>query len=232
MAPSVVGSPTGTADTSGDSFTAALPAGVTAGELLLLFMAHDLTSNISQSSGPTFTRIDDGETGLGLQIAGGNIWARIASGGEANPVFSSSVGAEDVAVVALRVSGHGVSDVTTDITVGTPATGASTSPDPGNCNPGVAQDYLWIAYFIADDDDNAATWWPTNYTAALQQESANSTSSCMVGVAYRQLNASSEDTGAFTMSASEDWRAVTIAIPPAAAPARDPGRLSLLGVGG
>ena len=59
--PSVVGTPVGTADTSSTSFTVALPSGIVAGELLLIFMAHDGVGTITQSSGPTFTQIDTGQ---------------------------------------------------------------------------------------------------------------------------------------------------------------------------
>lgn len=211
--PSVVGTPVGTADTSSTSFTVALPSGIVAGELLLIFMAHDengTSSTITQSSGPTFTQIDNAANGT---VVRGQIWARLATGGEGNPVFSST-NSQDVACVAVRVQNHGVTDVSTDIVKGTAATGADAAPDPPNCNPGTAQDFLWLEYFAADDDDDTATYWSTNYSAVLQQQSASSTSSCLVAVASRQLNASSENPGVMAMAAVEEWVAQTIAIKP------------------
>jgi hypothetical protein len=211
--PSVAGTPAGTSDTSSTSFTVALPAGIVAGELLLIFMAHDengVLSTITQSSGPTFTQIDNAVNGT---VVRGQIWARLATGGEANPVFSST-NSQDVACVAIRVQNHGVTDVSTDIVKGTAATGADAAPDPPNCNPGTVQDFLWLEYFAADDDDDTATYWSANYSAVLQQQSASSTSSCLCAVASRQLNASSENPGVMAMAATEEWVAQTIAIKP------------------
>mgnify|MGYP001613681230 CR=1 FL=1 len=208
--PSVVGTPVGTADTSSASFTVALPAGIVAGELLLIFIAHDGVGTITQSSGPTFTKIDTAVNGTLVQ---GEIWGRIATGGEGSPVFAST-NSQDVACVSARVQNHGVTDIATDITKGTAATGADASPNPPNCNPGTVQDFLWLEFFAADDDDDTATYWSTGYSAVLQQQSASSTSSCLVAVASLQSNASSENPGVMAMAAVEEWVAQTIAIKP------------------
>ena len=208
--PSVAGTPVGTADTSSTSFTVALPSGIVAGELLFIFMAGDGIGLVTQSSGPTFTQIDTAVNGIAVQ---GECWARLATGGEGNPVFSN-VNSQDVACVAIRVTAHGVTDVATDITKGTAATGADAAPNPPNCNPGSVKDFLWLEYFAADDDDDTATYESANYTQVLQQQSASSTSSCLVAVASRQLAASSENPGVMAMAASEEWVAQTIAIRP------------------
>jgi len=208
--PSVVGTPAGTADTSSTSYTVALPAGIVAGELLVIFMAFDGVGTVTQSSGSTFTRIDTAVNGTACQE---EIWVRLATGGESSPVFSNT-NSQDVACVAIRVQNHGVTDVTTDITKGTAATGADAAPDPPNCNPGTVQDFLWLECFAADDDDDTVPFESANYTAVLQQQSASSTSSCLVAVASRQLNASSENPGVMAMAAVEEWVAQTIAIKP------------------
>lgn len=199
----------GTTSASGRAIN--LPSGVTAGDLLLAFAAND--TSVSWSATGTWTQIDNGANGTAVQ---GAIWARIATG-DSNDNLTITGEANDIAVVAVRVTGHGVSDVSTDIKVGTAATGSSAGPNPPSLNAGSSAEWLWIAAFAADDDDNTGTWWPTNYTAILQAESAQSTSSCMVGVAYREVEASTEDPGTFAMAATEEWRAQTIAIPPAAA---------------
>lgn len=208
--PSVAGTPVGTADTTSAAFTVTLPSGIVAGELLLIFMAQDAVGTISQSSGSAFTRIDTAVNGANCK---GEIWARLATGGETNPVFAST-NSQDVACVAFRVQDHGVTDLATDIVKGTAATGADAAPNPPNCNPGTAQDFLWIEYFAADDDDDTVPFESANYTGILQLQSASSTTSCLVAVASRQLNASAQDPGVMAMAAVEEWVAQTIAIKP------------------
>lgn len=216
--PSIAGTAVGSVDTSVATFSVGHPAGMTAGELLLVFIAQNAFGTISWGAGGAeLTRIDTGVNGTTIK---GEIWARLLTGGEASSSTMSTSGAgagADVAAVSMRIQNHGVSNLATDIIIGTAATGNSSTPDPGNCNPGVARDWLWLASFASEDDDNTTPWGPANYTEILQQESAQTTSSCMMGVAYRQLNASAEDAGAFAMSAANLWRAITIAIPPAAA---------------
>ena len=65
-------------------------------------------------------------------------------------------------------------------------------PDPPNSNPGVADDYLWLAGFGADDDDDTATYWGTSYTGLFQVQRA-STAPCLLAVQYREVNASSQN---------------------------------------
>lgn len=191
------------------------------GNLLLLYWGGDTSQTVSQSSGPTFTAIDQGAAGT---IVEHDIFARILDNTEPTggwglqAVFTSEV--NDVALVWVLISGHGIdsnSTLTAQIKKGTAATdttGTSTAPNPPNLDTTQTRAWLWMASFSSDDDDNAASWWPANYTPLQQAESAQSTSSCMTGVAYRQLEASAENPGAFTMAAAEEWRAQTLAIPP------------------
>lgn len=207
----VQGTPTCTADTTSASFTVTLPTGVAAGEVLMLFMSLTTTGTVSQTSGG-FTQINTATNGTAVQ---GEVWAKIAAGGDANPVFSFSGSSDDVAIIAIRVNSHSVSNVSTDIYKGTAATGTDAAPNPPSLSPSPgSQDYLWIVYHAADDDDDTSAQ-PTNYTAThLHCQSANSTSSSETSVADRQLTQSTEDPGTFTIAASEEWVSNTFAIPP------------------
>lgn len=97
---------------------------------------------------------------------------------------------------------------------------ASSSVDPGSLTPsGGAKDWLWIAVdchgHILQTSRTISTY-PTNYTGITPaQNSAGGIGQSYVGSAYRQLNASSEDPGAFTLTGNiQFWYAVTIAVPP------------------
>ncbi len=206
--PSIAGTPALTQLTSANPGAVTLPSGIIAGELLLVFCAGDSSGTFTESGGSSWTLIDEGDNGTAVH---GGIFAKIAEGGD---TLSVQFEANDFAAVAIRVQNHGVSNVATDITKGTAATGADQYPNPPNCNPGVAKDYLWLEHFAADDDDNAATYWSSGWTGIGQAESAQSTSSCMSAVAGVQANAASGDPAVMAMSAIEEWRAQTIAIPP------------------
>ncbi|MCX8140041.1 MAG: hypothetical protein N3E46_10185 [Gemmataceae bacterium] len=80
---------------------------------------------------------------------------------------------------------------------------------------GGAQDYLWLA-IVGTEGTQTFTADPSGYTHVHTVSTTGSTAATngSVRVVSRQLNASSQDPGTFTMSASEDWTAVTIAIPP------------------
>jgi len=197
----------GTTSAGGKSIT--LPSGVAAGDLLMAFAANDTSVSWSASAG--WEKIDDGANGSAVQ---GACWAKIAAGSDTLTITGE---ANDIAVVTIRIPAaqHGVTDVTT-IAKGTAATGSSNAPNGPNCNPGTSGKWLWLTYYAADDDDNTALWWPVEGAPVAQVKSATGTSSCQVGVAYRWLEASSYDPSAFALSASEEWRAQTFAIPAAA----------------
>jgi hypothetical protein len=124
------------------------------------------------------------------------------------------------AYIVYRIDGA-ADPSTTPPTLGTVGTGTSTGPDPGNCNPGVANDYLWIAMFgSAGEEANDDTWCnnaPTNFSN-LKQRTCGTVGVNLGGIiasAEYALNASSLDAGAFNTDGSNAWRAYTIAIHPA-----------------
>jgi len=68
---------------------------------------------------------------------------------------------------------------------------------------------------VAHCDERAVTGYPVNYTDGFQTNFGDFHPS--VGSARRELTASSEDPGTFTLSANRGWVAATVAIRPAAA---------------
>jgi len=102
-----------------------------------------------------------------------------------------------------------------------PGGGTSTTPNPPNLNPAIYEwadtDTLWIALFLLTQGNRTVSAIPTNYTD-LGYAGAGTTSGVAIGAAYRQLNASSEDPGPWTISASTDWGAWTFGIRSADSP--------------
>lgn len=103
----------------------------------------------------------------------------------------------------------------------TVATGTSTAPNATTCTPtGGAKDYLWLTFTGREGEATVPPTYPTNYT--VSQLTATSGTAGSVGTNVRvsgavrtNLNAASEDAGAWAFSASDDWTAYTIAFHPA-----------------
>jgi hypothetical protein len=199
------------------SGTVNLPA-VSSGDLLVICCGADQTPTLTFPGSPAWQTITlPNDTG----IAAGAVYRIIdgtegwGSGGSIEVAISSG---NQFAAVAFRIPSSEY-DHDTPIVGNATISGDTTSqnPDPPLSNPGTAADYCFIEWFIADDDDDTATYWSTDFTGIAQIKSNTGTGTCLLAVAYRQLNASSLDPGTMAMAASEDHRVHTFAIKPAAA---------------
>jgi hypothetical protein len=94
------------------------------------------------------------------------------------------------------------------------ASGSSTTPNPNVLNVPIAQDYLWLAVYGADDDDDASAY-PASFTNGTYTEASASGTTCSMGSARRNENTNSQNPGTFTIAATEEWGAFTLAIAPA-----------------
>lgn len=89
------------------------------------------------------------------------------------------------------------------------------NPNSAELTPtGGAQDYYWITCY-GQRDDGPVTVYPTDYINTGEERTDTASGSYHMAWADRELNASSEDPGAFTATVAADWSAVTIAIAPA-----------------
>jgi ACT domain-containing protein len=199
------------ASTNGTTLSGGVALNMPSGsdELLIAFTGNDApgTTNMGMSG---WTEIFAGAyTGDVIKF---KIFAKLASGTDSGTLTGAS---QDYVARVLRIGNHGVSNIATDIKVGTVNSGSSAAPDATSLDAGSTKKWLWIAANVSDDDDNTTPYAPTNYTADAQVESAQSTSSCMLQVAYRKNETQTENPGAFALAATEEWLAVVIAIPPA-----------------
>jgi hypothetical protein len=182
-----------------------LPSGISAGDLLII------TIQVPQGVPQTITW-PSGWTQLYNQANGGNnvqgaAAYRVADGSEGSTMTITLSGSSTVASVAFRITGH---DSAIAPQAGTVATGTSSTPNPPSLTPtGGAKDYLWIVCCASDTADVTAA--PTNYSNFTQPGALPD-----IGTAERLLNAASEDPGTFTIAASDEWVANTIAVHPAA----------------
>lgn len=180
-----------------------LPSGITSGDLLLLFVNTRGASTVTLSlSGwtPLFTPTQASTTNTAYGFY------RFADGTEGSTIggtFSSSVGSSSI---GYRFSGASA------VFAGTPATANSANPNPPSLAPGVGSlDFYWLALGFVGERNVTAN--PANYANLLDSGRVNNQPG-VFGV-DRQLNASSEDPGAYTLSAGLNWVAQTVAIRPA-----------------
>lgn len=125
---------------SGVSMT--MPTGIVAGELLLAFVSCDLNDTMAATG---WTDIQQAGNGTANRHA---IFAKIAAGSDTITVTGNS-GADYVCHV-LRIDGHGVSDVSTDIIVPAASTGNDSGPDIGANATGTQLDYLHLMHVATD----------------------------------------------------------------------------------
>jgi hypothetical protein len=192
-----------------------LPTGIAAGNLLVIILDKG-SSSATFNALAGWTEIVDENLGNGITV-----WARQATGSEGSTVeFTSSAGTRS-ASLAYRITGA-IALATQAPELSTVATGTSVNPNATTCTPtGGAKDYLWITFFgmagEQADDDTVVTTFPTNYTDNQLEKTCGVVGTNlggMIGAASRNLNAASEDAGAFTAVDNAAWRAYTLAVHP------------------
>lgn len=152
-----------------------------------------------------------GWTALYNQAGGGNLRVcagiyKVASGSEGASVTVTWSRAVTIAAVAFQVSGYTGTPVD-----GTLATGSSTAPNPPSLTSGFGSvDTLWLA-IAGDMGGSLPSAIPANYSSVGTSTGTGPNPESYLAVASRNLNASSEDPGTFTISSAQ-WGANTVAI--------------------
>lgn len=200
------------------AFAVTLPAGVTAGDLLLAFAANDTTTTAwTASPGNGWTQLSDEVQGATHRLA---VYALIADGSDGLSIAATNNNDYSVAVVAITVGTHGVTNVLTDIVIPAAATNTTGNADPPSANGGSSKDWLAVAACACDftNAGDSVSAQPSTYTTGVLTKSAASTSSVGLGTAHKELSAATtEDPGVFT-NTSRPWIAKTLLIPPPAPP--------------
>lgn len=194
------------------SHTVNLPSGIASGDLLIIALAVDGNPTITWPSGWT-------QFGANVIPAAEHTLAtayRNANGTEgATTTVTTSVNEKSAAIV-WRITGND-SATAPERSTGVAIDNADADPDALTPTGG-AKDYLWLA--VGGNTGGAFLTAPTNYVNLLFAVSGGGTSASQVAVggAWRQLNAASENPGAFDHDRNNfDASAATIAVYPAGA---------------
>lgn len=185
-----------------------MPSGVVSGNLLIAAVGNDLAPTRTWPSG--WTQLAEHTHGTGAMSI--EVRYRISDGTEGSVLTITLDVAEQCFGLIWRISGF---DSGQAPIISTSAEAVSAAPDSNSLTAtwGSAEN-LWLSLYTSDPNtgtDFSGTG-PTNYTAF----SSGGTDDHAAG-AHRQLEAETENPGAFTMNGSNDWVAYTLAIKPAAA---------------
>lgn len=215
----------GTVTTNSTSWTLTYPTNLSSGDLILGFAGVD--------GAGVFAGTGDVTTGNGWLMGQAstapvtlNIFAKI-SGGTETGTFSLNINAsEQGGWRVFRITGweggltsgsaslSGAALERTGIGFSLLASGASTTPNPGSFNPANwnIEDTLWFAAMAADTSRTVSVYpLAGNNTADVSGGSNGAT----LGLCTTTSAVASLDPSTFTISASDDWVAVTVAVRPA-----------------
>ncbi|MGE0022125.1 MAG: hypothetical protein AB7S70_00650 [Hyphomicrobium sp.] len=206
--PSILATNHGNEVVSDASYAAPLPAGITAGKLLLMLTALYSSSAATMDTPSGWTEL--------FEVAGpGRIrslaaYCKTADGSEGSTLaMTSSTAAFKASVSYLIDQFAGTPEA------GTPATGTTSAPNPPSLAPswGAASGTLFLAVCGQHEDSlQVPQTAPANYGDLIQDFGDNSSSDRpRIAVATRKLVAASEDPAAFGGTIA-NWAANTIAI--------------------
>lgn len=216
--PTVAGRQVGEDASAQTSRTVSFDSAASAGQLLVVLVAADGDStNTSFPGGWTelFDTANSGGAGAVSHLALGYLEA---SGGETSITVTTSASVQaDWVAFRLDPSGAGAAWSITDTG---PALGFTSTPDPPSHSPAAgAADYLWLAIAGWDSAGFGQTCSAAPASYSNLQTSITTLDGAGFATAERSLNAASENPGTFTLSASADAQAHTVAISSAVPPA-------------
>ncbi|MCB1689645.1 MAG: hypothetical protein KDI33_14215 [Halioglobus sp.] len=206
-APQFGSSSTTSASSNVTTLTIATPTNTASGDFLLATISTDGSTTFNTPA--DWTLLDQGQSsGSESTLA---VFYRIATSVEpANHTFTWT-GSEQAAGAILRYTGVSTSNPIDAFAAGT---GQSTNPTSPAATA-LSADTRVVRVYGADDDDLSGTPYPSGTTGRVSEESSGSGGSSSLGVAdSTQLATGGTGTASFTQAASEQWRALTIVLPP------------------
>lgn len=218
--PTVAGTTSSVQSSDTTTHTVSLPGSIAAGELLVVAWGSGGLNPGAALTWPGGWTVKSSTTSSNV----GGRWAyRIADGSEGASISVTSGSVTKSAHRSWRIQGH---DTTTNALQdqGFWNVGTDAAPNPpGHTPTGGAKDYLWLEFAAADSGllCSAASASFTNLETA--QSGVNVNADAGLSTARRELNASSTDPAAMTLSGAEGWVAITTAIHPGSEGIPSPG---------
>jgi hypothetical protein len=207
--PVIAASQTSTDEAS--AYLMTMPAGVTAGDLLIMAYLYLGGGNPSTPSGWSVLQTPTVEGELGVAA-----YYKTATGSESGTTVDTGVSAHSIVGWAWRITGW---DGTTppEVTRASATANATANPPSETASWG-AEDNLWIAFggLMEGDGSNDGNFTaaPTNYTSVGHYKGTGGAFFLKTSLAYRELNTATEDPGTFTedVTTVDYWQALTIVV--------------------
>lgn len=209
--PAVQSRTTGASTAAATSHTVTLPATINSGDLVLIAFTctggTGTTVTWDNSTAGAWSNIANNTQGANTR---GMLLSKTADGTEGGAALSVSLSVSSAAAWTIwRITGCQGAVEASVATGGTSTvTFSALTPSWG------AKDTLWIAVGHINGTPTVTTY-STNYTNATRAAGSSATR-CTTESVQRELNASSETPGAWTLSSSNSQVAHTVAIQPAA----------------
>lgn len=230
--PTVDDTQTGGAATSGStnatSHDVVLPATVSADALLLIVGRVVGVGTVTVPAGWTVVQGDyDGSDNIQFYTYKNTLAAGTEDGA------TVAIGHGSGRLVAISMSITGAADPAVQPPEFTIQSGLGVSPNGPLLTPTGedAKDYLWLWIGGWEGTQNSgnsppATSWPPSFFTSVRGASTGvdgATNNAQLAIAYRALSATSLDPAATTLSATDDWTALTMAVhPPIPVPTEPP----------
>ncbi len=197
--PRIVARADGRDTTSTTSRPAVMPAGITASNRLLLFVASDGNPTVTVSG---WTLVNETSNGTNSTLS---IFEKTAAGSDTATVVTSV--AEMCAYEVIEMTGAvGAIEATATTATSTHANSPSHSPSGGSAKT------LWFSVVAGGNGLNLGGG-PASYHSVKSVPSFNTTGSELLS-AERFLEAASEDPGAWVTNVSSAWVATTLSVEP------------------
>lgn len=210
--PQIVSESSGAQTSNSTSHSVTLPATVAAGNLLRVAMAFDGNPTVTwdDSTAGTWTLLRQGNNGSICKLVN---YVKVADGTEGGLTLTVTTSASEQSVYRAVAYNQWEGTLSGGVAVvATASTGTSTSPNPPALTTGWgAVDTLYLEVVSVDNGNRSVTAASANYTG-LFSDASNGTAGVCLGSARRELAAASDDPGVMTISASDEWVAVTIGI--------------------
>jgi hypothetical protein len=196
-------------DSAGTSHTVNLPASISAGDLLIIFFGF-YTGTVSVPSGWSQLGSTDAN-GTNILLA---TFYKVASGSEGSTVNVTTGSSCKSDHTSYRITGYAASGY---IEKSSATTGTDSSPNPTTLTPSWGSaDTLWIAA-EANRNDSFTSFPSSHPDNQISGGNTSTSSSSWTATCTDEDAASSNDPGAYTLSTSRYWVAITVGIQPTTA---------------
>ena len=184
------------------------PAGTTSGDLLIAAIATDGSTKSSLAlSGWNIINIEDQAANVTL-----GVWWKLAGGSDVGNYTFTWSGNQKAYGMVLRFTGH---DATNPINVSANTQGSTSSPTSPAVTTTVPNTMILRLGGFDDDDISLDSTGLTGHTEITMDESSSGSGTTSAGAGFvQQAAAGGSGTANFSLTASEQYRAVTIGIAP------------------